>query len=61
MSDENARQKAEDRYYAALDWMADGKLEEAVAAYRELASDPSTCATRSRMSRRPSSPRPWKL
>ena len=41
MSDENARQIAEDRYYAALDLMADGKLEEAVAAYREsLVSDP---------------------
>lgn len=35
MSDANLRQKAEDRYYAALDLMADGKLEEAVAAYRE--------------------------
>jgi tetratricopeptide (TPR) repeat protein len=35
MSDATTRQKAEDRYYAALDLMADGKLEEAVAAYRE--------------------------
>ena len=34
MSDENARQKAEHHYYAALDLMADGKLEEAVLAYR---------------------------
>ncbi len=42
MSDAEARQKAEDHYYAALDMMADGKLEEAVAAYREsLAVDPS--------------------
>ena len=42
MSDADARQKAEDRYYAALDLMADGKLEEAVAAYREsLAIDSS--------------------
>jgi len=42
MSDANARQKAEDRYYAALDLMADGKLEEAVAAYREsLSADPA--------------------
>src|ERR1700726_3232448 len=42
MSDANARQKAEDHYYAALDLMADGKLEEAVATYREsLAVDPS--------------------
>jgi len=41
MSDEKARQKAEDHYYAALDLMADGKPEEAVAAYREsLAADP---------------------
>lgn len=36
-----ARQKAEDHYYVALDLMADGKLEEAVIAYREsLAADP---------------------
>jgi tetratricopeptide (TPR) repeat protein len=42
MSDANARQKAEDHYYAALDLMADGKPEEAVAAYREsLAVDPA--------------------
>jgi len=42
MSDANARQKAEDHYYAALDLMADGKLEEAVAAYRQsLTVDPS--------------------
>jgi tetratricopeptide (TPR) repeat protein len=42
MSNENTRQQAEDRYYAALDLMGDGKLEEAVAAYREsLAVDPS--------------------
>src|SRR5438552_1362900 len=42
MSDENARQKAEDHYYAALDLMADGQLEQAVAAYQEsLAADPS--------------------
>jgi tetratricopeptide (TPR) repeat protein len=41
MPDENARQSAEDHYYAALDLMADGKLEEAVASYREsLAADP---------------------
>jgi tetratricopeptide (TPR) repeat protein len=41
MSDANIRHQAEDRYYAALDLMADGKLEEAVAAYREsLAIDP---------------------
>jgi len=42
MSDANARQKAEDHYYAALDLMADGKLEAAVAAYREsIAADPT--------------------
>jgi tetratricopeptide (TPR) repeat protein len=42
MSDADARQKAEDRYYAALDLMADGKLEEAVTAYREsLSADPA--------------------
>jgi Flp pilus assembly protein TadD len=42
MSDADARQKAEDHYYAALDLMADGKLEPAVAAYREsLAADPT--------------------
>src|SRR5579863_5098343 len=42
MSDADTRQKAEDRYYAALDLMADGKLEEAVTAYREsLAIDPA--------------------
>jgi tetratricopeptide (TPR) repeat protein len=42
MSDANTRQKAEDRYYAALDLMADGKLEEAVAVYREsIEIDPS--------------------
>ena len=42
MSEEKSRQQAEDRYYAALDLMADGKLEEAVAAYREsLAIDPT--------------------
>jgi tetratricopeptide (TPR) repeat protein len=42
MSDENARQKAEDHYYAALDLMADGQLEKAVTAYRDsLAADPT--------------------
>ena len=40
MHDANNRQNAENHYYAALDLMADGKLEEAVAAYREsLAAD----------------------
>jgi tetratricopeptide (TPR) repeat protein len=42
MPDANVRQKAEDHYYAALDLMGDGRLEEAVAAYREsLAADPT--------------------
>jgi tetratricopeptide (TPR) repeat protein len=42
MSDTNARQKAEDHYYAALDLMGNGDLEKAVAAYREsLAVDPT--------------------
>lgn len=42
MSDANTRQNAEDSYYAALDLMADGKLEEAVTAYRESISiDPT--------------------
>ncbi len=41
MPDANDRQKAEDHYYAALDLMADGKLEDAVAAYQQsLAADP---------------------
>jgi len=42
MSDANNRQKSEDHYYSALDLMADGHLEQAVAAYREaLAADPT--------------------
>jgi tetratricopeptide (TPR) repeat protein len=42
MPDTNARQQAEDHYYAALDLMAEGKLDEAVSAYRESISiDPS--------------------
>jgi len=42
MPDANSRQKAEDTYYAALDLMADGQLEKAVAAYQEsLAADPT--------------------
>ena len=35
MPESNDRQKAEDHYYAALDLMADGHLEKAVAAYQE--------------------------
>ena len=42
MPDSSDRKIAEDRYYAALDLMADGQLEKAVAAYREsLAADPT--------------------
>jgi tetratricopeptide (TPR) repeat protein len=42
MSAPNDRQKAEEHYYVALDLMADGKLEEAVAEYRKsLAIDSS--------------------
>ena len=37
-----ARQKAEDAYYSALDLMAEGQLEKAVGAYREsLDIDPT--------------------
>jgi len=42
MPDANARQKAEDHYYAALDLMADGNLEKAVAAYRESINEDPT-------------------
>jgi tetratricopeptide (TPR) repeat protein len=42
MSDSTPRQKAEDRYYAALDLMADGQLQAAVSAYQEsIAADPA--------------------
>jgi Flp pilus assembly protein TadD len=42
MPEPNARQTAEDHYYAALDLMADGHPERAVAAYQEsLAADPT--------------------
>ena len=42
MPDANARQKAEDHYYAALDLMADGRLEQAAVAYQEsLTADPT--------------------
>jgi len=42
MPDANARQQAEDHYYVALDLMADGQLEKAVAAYQEsLKADPT--------------------
>ena len=42
MPDPDARQKAENHYYAALDLMGEGDLEKAVAAYQEaLAADPT--------------------
>lgn len=42
MTDSQARQQAEDHYYAALDLMADGQLEKAVAAYQEsIKADPT--------------------
>lgn len=41
MFDQDARQKAEEHYYIALDLMAEGKLQEAVHAYQEaLSVDP---------------------
>ncbi len=41
-SPQEARQQAEDHYYAALDLMSDGHLEGAVAAYQEsLTADPT--------------------
>ena len=42
MTDANARQKAENFYYAALDLMAEGNLDQAVAAYHQaLLADPT--------------------
>src|SRR4030088_2757211 len=42
MPDPNARQKAEEHYYLALDLMGDGQLEKAVVEYQaSLAADPS--------------------
>lgn len=42
MSDENARQKAEDHYYTALDLVAEGQPEKALAEYEHsLAADSS--------------------
>lgn len=42
MPDPSARKKAEDEYYAALDFMADGELQKAVAAYEEsVKADPT--------------------
>jgi len=42
MPDANARQKAEDFYYNALDLMAEGNLQPAVAAFKQsLQADPT--------------------
>src|ERR1700751_2288934 len=42
MSDSQARQAAEDHYYAALDLFASGQAEAAVAEYQQsIAADPS--------------------
>jgi len=41
MPDENARQSAENHYYTALDFMADGDLERALTEYQKsIAADP---------------------
>jgi len=42
MPDPNARQKAEDHYYAALDLVAEGEHERALAEYEQsIAADPT--------------------
>ena len=42
MSDANTRQRAEDLYYSALDLMAEGHLDKAIASYQEsLSADPT--------------------
>ena len=42
MPHENARQQAEDHYYAALDLLAEGAAEQALAEYeKSLAADPN--------------------
>jgi Flp pilus assembly protein TadD len=42
MTDQNARQKAEDSYYAALDLMAEGHGDKAVTKFKEsLTADPT--------------------
>ena len=42
MSDQTARQKAEDHYYAALDLMSEGDREGALAEYeKSLSADPA--------------------
>ena len=42
MPDDDARQQAEDHYYAALDFYAEGQHEQAVAEYQKsIAADPT--------------------
>src|SRR5512132_2762283 len=42
MPDDSARQQAEDHYYAALDFYAEGQHDEAIAAYQKsIAADPT--------------------
>ncbi len=42
MSEESARQKAEDHYYAALDLVLEGEQEQALAEYQKsVAADPT--------------------
>ena len=42
MPDDTARQQAEDHYYAALDFYAEGQHEQAVAEYQKsIAADPT--------------------
>jgi Flp pilus assembly protein TadD len=42
LSDENARRKAEDHYYAALDLVSEGELERALAEYQKsVDADPT--------------------
>ena len=42
MTDEASRQTAEDHYYAALDWYAEGHHQEAISEYEAaIAADPS--------------------
>jgi Flp pilus assembly protein TadD len=52
MPDENARQKAEDYYYAALDFVLEGDQERALAEYRKsVEADPTFTEAMHGMSR----------
>lgn len=52
MSDQTARQKAEDHYYAALDRVAAGEPEHALAEYKQsLEADPAFTETMHGMAR----------